>query len=34
LRETSFGYAQAVRISDARGEPWFALFLVDQVGGE
>jgi hypothetical protein len=34
LRETSFGYAQAVRISDARGEPWFALFLMDDVNGQ
>ena len=34
LRETSFGYAQAVRISDALGEPWFALFLMDEVNGQ
>jgi hypothetical protein len=33
LRKTSFGLAQAVRISDARGEPWFAIFLIDQESG-
>lgn len=34
LRETSFGTAQLVTISDARGEPWVAFFLMDQDKGE
>jgi Domain of unknown function (DUF4864) len=31
LRETSFGMAQMVRISGERGEPWLALFIMDEV---
>lgn len=30
LRETSFGFAQMVRLSNARGEPWLAFFLMDR----
>lgn len=30
LRETSFGTAQMVNLSDDKGEPWLAFFLMDQ----
>jgi hypothetical protein len=34
LRETSFGYTQAVRVSDGQGVPWLAFFLMDEVNGD
>ena len=34
LRETPFGMTQMVRISDNKGEPWLAFFLMDQVENE
>ena len=30
LRETSFGTAQLVELTDAQGQPWMALFLMDK----
>ena len=34
LRETSFGFAQSVRVSDEHGMPWLAFFLMDEVNGD
>ena len=34
MRETSYGTAQMVTLSDTRGEPWLAFFLMDRDGNE
>jgi hypothetical protein len=32
MRDTSYGKAQMVRLSDSKGEPWLAFFIMDKAG--